>query len=78
MAERERCKECGYKVRSSGHEKGPHHSGLGVPDKAGKRPHRHKIGRTWFDRRGAGARTPGKDKGRGYDFDAVKRGGLPK
>ena len=75
MAEvkRERCKECGFKVRSPGHEKGPHHKPVVIAAKGGKAIHKRTATRS-IDR----PKTPKKSAGRGYDFALVKRGGMPK
>ena len=73
VIERERCKACGFKVRSAGHEKGPHHLPPGPRAKSGKAI--HKYGPMRPATRGS---TKPASAGRGYDFDAVKRGGLPK
>ena len=75
MAEvkRERCKGCGFKVRSPGHEQGPHHNPVAIRTKGGKPIHKygpmHPTDRP---------KTKPVSAGRGFDFDAVKRGGLPK
>lgn len=70
---RERCKGCGFKVRSAGHEQGPHHKPVVIAAKGGKAIHKRTAARSTSQ-----PLTPPKSKGRGFDFDAVKRGGLPK
>ena len=62
---RERCKQCGYSIRSAGHERGPQHTLAKVGKKIVARPRRYtpKL-------------TPKASAGRGFDFDAIKRGGV--
>lgn len=62
-----RCKDCGYRVRSEGHDQGAHHKGGRVGEKVMARKRQPQV-----------ALTPKKSAGRGYDFTAVKQGGLPK
>ena len=72
VIERERCKGCGFKVRSAGHEKGPHHLPPGPRTKTGKAI--HKAGQF---RPAEQHKTAKKSAGHGFDFKAVKRGGIP-
>ena len=68
-----RCPECGYRLRSAGHAAGPHHRPPTARSKGGRPTHKYAQSRPT-----SRPATPAKDKGRGFDFDAVKRGGLPR
>ena len=74
MADKQtRCSECGYRLRGAGHAEGPHHRPVAIRAKGGKPIHKSGPMRPKGQ-----PLTQAKDKGRGFDFDAVKRGGLPR
>ena len=68
-----RCKDCGFKIRSPGHEKGPHHSPVAMRTKGGKPIHKYGLARPT-----ARGSTKPASAGRGHDFTAIKRGGTPR
>lgn len=65
----ERCKNCGFRVRSKGHDQGPNHKG----QTAKARGQTVRLGPRNIER----PKTPKKDKHPGFDFAAIKIGGRP-
>lgn len=62
-----RCKSCGFRLRGPGHDKGAHHTGGRIGPKILAK-----------GRRFVARPTPPASKGQGFDFGAVKSGGVRK
>jgi hypothetical protein len=62
-----RCKSCGFRLRGPGHEKGAHHTGGRIGPKILAKG-RHFVAKL----------TKPASAGQGFDFSAVKSGGVRK
>ena len=65
----ERCKSCGFRIRSTDHHKGDPHTGKSVK-MSGKAV---RLGPRNTNR----PNTPPKSQGAGFEFSKIKQGGRP-